>query len=105
MASRSDITNDLIHFIAAESEKDAFDKLRTIIRERRLIGGNRMIRLSYRCVCFTEAPLAAFADDFIKRVQLTRYSHFGLIFSKKLVYDCGGRPVNLSTRERTQSST
>jgi hypothetical protein len=59
-----DITEKLIHFTSGESPKEAFARLQAIVRERRLVAGNRMVRGGYRCVCFTEAPLAAFADAF-----------------------------------------
>jgi len=93
MATRFDISEKLIHFTSGESPNDAFGRLRAIIGERHLIAGNRMIRGGYRCVCFTEAPLAAFADAFVSRVPFTRYSQFGLMFDKSWVYDRGGRPV------------
>jgi len=93
MATRFDISEKLIHFTSGESPDHAFARLRAIIGERRVIGGNRMIRGGYRCVCFTEAPLAALADAFVSRVPFTRYSQFGLIFEKSWVYDRGGRPV------------
>jgi hypothetical protein len=63
MAARFDISKGLIHFVRrGESPWDAFSILRTIICERRFLGGNNMIRGNYPCVCFTEAPLEAFAD-------------------------------------------
>src|SRR5438067_4472638 len=60
MARRFDISDKLIHFTGSGGEcmDDAFARLRAIIREGRLIAGNRMIRGGYRCVCFTEAPIA-----------------------------------------------
>jgi len=93
MARRFDISDKLIHFTRGESEDDAFAKLRTIIAERRLIAGNRMVRGGYGCISFTEAPVEAFVDAFVRRFPFTRYSQFGLMFSKSWVYDRGGRPV------------
>jgi hypothetical protein len=93
MPTRFDISEKLIHFTSGESADDAFARLRAIIGERRLIAGNRMIRGGYRCVCFTEAPPAAFADAFVSRAPFTRCSRFGLMFDKTWVYDRGGRPV------------
>src|SRR5260370_2543510 len=93
MATRFDISEKLIHFTSGVSPDDAFGRLLAIIGERRLTAGNRMIRGGYRCVCFTEAPLEAFTDAFVRRVPFTRYSQFGLMFEKSWVYHCGGRPV------------
>ena len=93
MATRFDISEKLIHFTSGESPASAFARLLPIIGERRLIAGNRMIRGGYRCVCFTEARLAAFADAFVGRAPFTRCSRFGLMFDKTWVYDRGGRPV------------
>jgi hypothetical protein len=56
---------------------DAFAKLKKIIREGRLIAGNGMIRGGYRCVSFTEAPIAAFAPAFVNQFPFIRYSPFG----------------------------
>ena len=74
MAARFDLSEKLIHFTRGESPDDAFTRLRTIIRECRLLGGNRWIRGGYPCVCFTEAPPEAFADIFVIRFSFTRYS-------------------------------
>ena len=52
-----------------------------------------MIRGGYRCVCFTEAPLVAFKEDFVRAFPFTRYSQFGLMLNKSWLYDRGGRPV------------
>ena len=92
-ASRFDISDCLIHFTKGESQEDAFARLRAIIDERRLIAGNYMVRGGYRCVSFTEAPIEAFVDPFVRRFPFTRYSQFGLMFHKPWVYDRGGRPV------------
>jgi hypothetical protein len=93
MAARFDISDWLIHFTRGDSPGLAFTTLQGIIGERRLIAGNRMIRGGYRCVCFTEAPLAAFTEDFVGRVPFTRYSQFGVMFKKAWLYAQGGRPV------------
>ena len=76
MARRFDNSDNLIHFTRENSGGDAFTVLRTIIAERRLIAGSGLIWGGYRCVCFTEAPLSAFREDFIGRVPFTRYSQF-----------------------------
>jgi hypothetical protein len=93
MATRFDISNNLIHFTKGNSVNYAFTVLRTIVAERRLIAGSGMIRGGYRCVCFTEAPLVAFRAAFVREVPFARYSQFGIMFTKSWVYGHGGRPV------------
>jgi len=93
MGGRFDLSDKLIHFVRGERADDAFLTIRDIIQDCRLFGGSRMIRGGYRCVSFTEAPLAAFAADFVGQFPFTRYSQFGLMFEKKWVYKRGGRPV------------
>jgi hypothetical protein len=93
MATRFDISDWLIHFTARGSPDEAFSRLTNIIRESRIIGSSRFIRGGYRCVCFTEAPLAAFAAQFLRRFPFSRYSPFGLMFEKRWVYERGGRPA------------
>ena len=93
MPKRSDTSDRLIHFTRGNSLADAFWVLRKIMSERRLRAGNYMIRGGYRCVCFTEAPLAAVAEGFFTGVPPSRYAPFGLMFEKSLIFAAGGRPV------------
>ena len=78
MSGRFDIIDKLIHFVRGERADEAISTLRNIIQDGRLPGGSRMIRGGYRCVSFIEAPLAAFAADFVCQFPFTRYSQFGL---------------------------
>ncbi|MBV9154659.1 MAG: hypothetical protein JO097_00220, partial [Acidobacteriaceae bacterium] len=93
MPERADISDKLIHFTKGNSWKDAFGTLRKIMSERRLLSGNYRIRGGYDCVCFTEAPLKAFADRFFAQLAPSRYAPFGLMFNKSFVFAAGGRPV------------
>jgi hypothetical protein len=93
MATRIDLSDKLIHFTKGDSGEDAFAVLQRIIAERRLIAGNGMIKGGYQCLCFTEAPIRAITEAFVKRVQFERYSAFGIMFEKSWIYDRGGRPV------------
>ncbi|HEU4747510.1 MAG TPA: hypothetical protein VFS56_03350 [Gemmatimonadaceae bacterium] len=73
--------------------------LRTILNEKRLIGGKAMIRGGYRCVCFTEAPfdqLRAGLSWSISRYNKSenrRFQPYGILFGKGYLFDIGGRPV------------
>ncbi len=84
---RADLSKDLIHWIRAEGNDDAFEVLRSIVREQRLMGGDGHIRGGYRCVCFTEAPDSTFHQ------VIGRYRPFGIEVSKQWAYSEGGRPV------------
>lgn len=93
MSARPDLSNKLIHFTRGETYDGAFARLRAIMADCRLIGGIRMIRGGYTCVCFTEAPLPALARGFVNTTLFSRYSPFGIMFDKTWVYARGGRPV------------
>lgn len=84
---RADLANDLVHWIKGASNDDAFQTLRTIVVEHRLLGGTGHIRGNFQCVCFTEAP----EETFHKVVG--RYRPFGVRVSKRWLYERGGRPV------------
>lgn len=81
------MSNDLIHWIKGDSNEEAFDVLRIIAREQRLLGGTGHIKGGYRCVCFTEAPENTFHN------VIGRYRPFGVRVSKRWLYRQGGRPV------------
>jgi hypothetical protein len=93
MPARADVSDKLIHFTKGSSWPEAFDTLRKITNDRRLIAGTYMIRGGYPCVCFTEAPLAAVSAAFLNDAFSSRYAPFGLMFDKSAVFDVGGRPV------------
>jgi NADH:ubiquinone oxidoreductase subunit len=90
---RPDICQHLVHFTKATEAESAYTVLRRILSEGRLIGGSRFVRGGSRCVCFSEAPLGAIERGLINGDGFTRYSPFGLQFSKEWVFGLGGRPV------------
>lgn len=91
--SRPDISQDLIHFTTGETEELAFKRLQKIIREKKLIGSNKMIKGGYRCVCFSEAPVASLPGGLVNEDYYSKYSPFGIMVSKKWLFTKGGRPV------------
>lgn len=91
--SREDISDKLIHFTKGETFEIAFDRIRMIINERRLVGGNGFIKGGYRCVCFSEAPVAALEHGLLNSSAYSRYSPFGIMFEKRWIFEQGGRPV------------
>jgi hypothetical protein len=91
---RTDLTDDVIHFIRLGwEEEEPYQTLQKILRERRLLGGNGFIRGGYRCVCFTELSPALLRTGFVNQRDATRYSEFGIRVPKDWLFAKGGRPV------------
>lgn len=93
MNPRPDITDKLVHFTSGASDDEAFNCLRQIIAERRLLGSGTKIHGNYKCVCFTEAPLPSLQHGLVNTSAYSRYSPFGVLLEKKWVFEQGGRPV------------
>jgi hypothetical protein len=64
---RPDLSKNLIHLVKGENMECALDVLMTILEERRLKGGNGMIKGGHICVCFTESPLAQLTLSLARR--------------------------------------
>src|SRR5207244_8179261 len=47
----------------------------------------------YRCVSFSETPLASLSDGLVNEEYYSKYSTFGIMVSKKWLFSHGGRPV------------
>jgi len=101
--ARHDISSHLIHFTRGDSCDEAFERLKTIIAERRLYGTATNIRGGYRCVCFSEAPLASLDGGLVNERYYSSYSLFGVLVSKRWLFELGGRPVIYETEEEYQS--
>jgi hypothetical protein len=94
LSQRPDLSDELIHFIRRPSLDEAFQVLRNIISERRLLGGTGFIKGGYQCVCFTETPLDSVAEVFWhSRETDLKFMPLGVIVPKKWLFECGGRPV------------
>jgi hypothetical protein len=91
--NRPDISDSVIHFTKGATPEAALEVLLRIVVEGRVLGGTGMVKGGYRCTCFTEAPLPAIANGLVNINSFTRYSPFGLMFSKDWLYERGGRPV------------
>lgn len=92
--SRPDIAPEVIHFTKGDSVQHAFSMLRKILDERQLLGGTGYIRSGARCVCFTEAPLEQLCEIFWWTAHDgLRYKPFGILASKRWLFERGGRPV------------
>jgi hypothetical protein len=91
--SRPDISAHLIHFTRGFTHDNAFKVLQKIVRERKLIAGNRNIKGGFNCVCFSEAPLGSLSGGLVNENYYSTYSPFGIMVSKKWAFEQGGRPV------------
>lgn len=94
-----DISPYLVHFTRGDTYDAAFRRLAGIIAERRLHGTDTNIRGGYRCICFSEAPLATLDGGLVNERYYSSYSPFGLVVSKRWLFGLGGRPVIYQTEE------
>lgn len=97
---RDDITNNLIHLtkgISADvtSQRDeAFKNFQSIVAQQTLIGGTGYIRGSFKCVCFSEAPIGKLSHILAAaRSGNIKYQPFGVMVSKTWLFEKGGRPA------------
>ena len=99
MVEREDISAYLVHFIRGDSYDQAFQTLTSIVSGSQLLGGTGFIKGNYRCVCFSEAPIKALGQMLMRSgVHGVKYKPFGVILTKKWLFEQGGRPVNLRNR-------
>jgi hypothetical protein len=98
MQEREDISNYLVHFIKGDSYEETFGTLSSVVLGSQLLGGNGFIKGSSRCVCFSEAPIKALGQMLMKpSIHGVKYKPFGVILTKKWLFEQGGRPVIYET--------
>ena len=97
---RNDITNRLVHLTkgtttdASKHREEAFVSFVQILRDGKLKAGDGFIRGSYKCVCFSEAPVNTLAHLLsYKDSGVFKYQPYGVMFTKEYIYEQGGRPV------------
>lgn len=91
---RDDLSSKLVHLVRGNTVDEAYNKLRSILRERQLRGNNGYIKGSYRCVCFTETPIAKLAYVWANPDrQNMRYRPLDVMIDKGYAFDRGARPV------------
>ena len=92
MSSRVDISDKIIHFTKGENEEEAFYNLCNIVDEGQILGTHEKIKGSYKCVCFSEAPITSLRDGLVNPAAYSRYSPFGILLEKSWLFDKGGDP-------------
>ncbi|RYU61946.1 hypothetical protein EWI61_03940 [Methylolobus aquaticus] len=91
---RDDLSDRLIHLTRGKSATAAEDNFISILCDRSLRGSGRDIRGGFKCVCFSEAPLAKISLMLALPSQLgCRYHPFGVMVGKTWLFERGGRPV------------
>lgn len=97
---RDDLSDRLIHLTRGDSgdpnqnREEAFKRFYTIAKQGKLIGGTGYIRGSYRCVCFTEAPISKLSYILSNPGESGfKYAPYGVMVTKRWLYGQGGRPV------------
>ena len=91
---RDDLSDKLIHLTRGQTRDDAAKVFSTILEEKRLLGGTGCIKDSFRCVCFSEAPISQLSRILANPMAHgIRYMPFGVMVSKAWLFDMGGRPV------------
>jgi hypothetical protein len=97
---RGDLSNRLIHLTRGETREQAAANFASIIADGRLRGGTGLIRGGYRCVCFSEAPIAVLSQLLAAPAERgMRYAPFGVMVSKRWLFAQGGRPVIYQTHD------
>ena len=93
---RDDLSDRLIHLTRHGPTLSAAENFVEIFGDGKLVGGSGHIRGGFRCVCFSEAPIAklsqilAWPDPDMAGMP---YAPFGVIVTKKWLFRQGGRPV------------
>ena len=91
---RDDLSANLTHLTRGDSDQAAADAFLEILRSEQLLGSIRDIRGGYRCVCFSEAPLAKLASVLASAAESPmRYKPFGVMVAKTWLFNQGARPV------------
>jgi hypothetical protein len=99
---RSDFSHSLVHLTRERRESDrtvsAFEVLKEILISKQIRGsGNEgFVKGSRRAVCLSEIPLSflhQFAKPLEEEIASKGYRFYGIVLSKRAVFDIGGRPV------------
>ena len=99
-AIRSDIGDVLVNWTRKYDKKPAFEILIEILKSGSLSGSGGFIKGGYKCVCFTETPLAELVKVFsVSKSINDRYEPYGIGVRKQWLFEKGGRPVIYSPED------
>lgn len=106
--NRIDHCENLIHFTKGKGKsldyEKAYQNFKEIIKQGKLIGGDGMILGEHKCVCFTESPIRCLTNKHeLDTKYFSRYTPFGFQYTKKIVFENGGRPVIYSLRKEYEN--
>lgn len=90
---RHDISASLIHFTKDYLGVSAYNRFKSIVSQRVIVGGTGNIKGLYTCVCFSESPLQMIPNGLVNQASYSKYSLFGFMFDKTLAFQAGARPV------------
>jgi hypothetical protein len=91
---REDLSHNLVHLVKGDTPEDALATFDQILTDQALVGGGGDIKGDWRCVCFTETPLAHLAQALsLRDVHNIRYFPAGIMVAKDWLFAKGGRPV------------
>jgi hypothetical protein len=98
MPPRDDLSDLLVHLTRVTERgvpqfQAATETLVRIMNDQALRGGTGYIKGNYKCVCFSEAPLAKLSLMLANGDASSRYSPFGVMVKKIWLFGQGGRPV------------
>jgi len=105
---RIDHCENLIHFTKGEKGsldyEEAYKVFLEIVTSRIIKGGTGMIYNKINCVCFTESPVRCLTNKGeLDSGYFSRYTPFGFQFTKKNIFEHGGRPVIYSTKDECEA--
>lgn len=104
---RADLSSNLVHLTKVDCKKwdesnpadkagmenEAFFIFLKILRDKKLISNNKMIKGKHKCVCFSETPLPVLQQLFSNKNHIVKYRPFGIVYNKETIYRMGGLPV------------
>lgn len=97
---RDDMSYNLVHLTKGEGEsadqdrREASFRLQNILLQGKLVGGTGYIRGSFRCVCFSEAPISKISQMLATRqANGVKYQPYGIMIPKRWLFSKGGLPV------------
>lgn len=97
-ATRRDIGNLVFHFTKRTDKHTAFEILKKIMKDGKILGANGFVKGGHKVVCFTEAPISEVASYFnaqqlINSGEKLRYEPYGIAFRKNHIFRENGRHV------------